>query len=325
MKEYTAFLLHFTSPLHIGNSREDYGSSMSTMASDGIYAAITATLAHAGYAIPENGDLGCTVSSLFPFCQMQHGEKPLLFFPRPKSASLPQSDIKQAKRIKKVEWLDKTSFEKALAGDNPFADGDVHGRYLTAHGQCFTEDFMQSAVMQRVSISDISRHDPPSPFYMDRLLFKGCSGLFFLCDGDTKLVELALPLLKESGIGSYRAVGNGFFDFESAKISFNTPDDAPMALSLSTYIPASPDELTAMTASTTQCAYELQRMGGWCTTSDGKPLRRNPVYGFLAGSVFANTGSSAKGTIVDQRPAVSPHPVYRCGRALFLPYKPYSI
>ena len=211
MKEYTAFLLHFTSPLHIGNSREDYGSSMPTLASDGIYAAITATLAHAGITIPNNGDLGCTVSSLFPFCQLQDGENPLLFFPRPKSVSLPQADFLQAKRIKKVEWLDKSSFETALAGGNPFSNGDVYGKFLTAHGQCLMEDFMQSAVMQRVSISDISRHDPPSPFYMDRLLFKGRSGLFFLCEGDTRLVEQALPLLKESGLGSCRSVGNGFF------------------------------------------------------------------------------------------------------------------
>ena len=324
MKEYTAFLLHFTSPLHIGNSREDYGSSMQTLGSDGIYAAITSALAAAGLDIPEDGNLGCTVSSLFPFCQMEDGDKPLLFFPRPKSVSLPQMDIGQAKRIKKVEWLDKESFEVALSGNDPFHDGDVYGKYLTARGQCFTEDFMQSAVMQRVSIIDVSRHDPPTPFYLDRILFRGRSGLFFLCEGDTKMVEQALALLGESGIGSCRSVGNGFFDYESCKIAFNAPDDAPMAVSLSTYIPTSREELNSLTSSP-QCAYELLRMGGWCTTIDGKPLRRNPVHGFAAGSVFTHTGSSVKGAIVDQRPAVSPHPVYRCGRALFLPYKPYTI
>lgn len=323
MKEYTAFLLHFTSPLHFGNSREDYGSSMQTLGSDGIYAAITSVLAATGSAIPENGDLGCSVSSLFPFCQMEDDDKPLLFFPRPKSVSLPRMDISRAKRIKKVEWLDKISFEIALTGNDPFHDGDVYGKYLTAQGQCFTEGFMQSAVMQRVGINDISRNDPPTPFYLDRISFKGRSGLFFLCDGDTKLVEQAMPLLRESGIGAYRAVGNGFFHHESCKISLNTLTDAPMSISLSTYIPSSHDELVSMTSSPL-CAYELQRLGGWCTISDGKPLRRNPVHGFQAGSVFTNTRSFVKGTIVDQRPSISPHPVYRCGRAIFLPYKPFS-
>ena len=81
MAQYTAYLLHFTAPLHLGNSRDDYGVSLQTLGSDGLYAALTATLSTMGVAIPDDGDLGCTVSSLFPFYQKHEDDEPMLFFP----------------------------------------------------------------------------------------------------------------------------------------------------------------------------------------------------------------------------------------------------
>ena len=323
MAQYTAYLLHFTAPLHLGNSRDDYGVSLQTLGSDGLYAALTATLSTMGVAIPDDGDLGCTVSSLFPFYQKHEDDEPMLFFPRPKSAHLPHwDDLRQAKQIKRVEWLDQSAFELSISGQDFLSLGieGMHGKFFTASKQSFDESFMKSSVSQRVSIADTTRRESPLPFYMDRLLLSGNSGLFFLCTGDTTLVDKALPLLSANGIGTDRNVGNGFFIFEKRTISISTPSTAELSVSLSTYIPSSKTELEAR-MDTPECAYELTRLGGWTTTAEGTPLRRNPVHGFSAGSVFVNVDGN--GAIVDQRPSRATHPVYRCGRAIMLPFKPF--
>ena len=67
-------------------------------------------------------------------------------------------------------------------------------------------------------------------------------------------------------------------------------------------------------------AYELRRVGGWMMTADQHPLRRNVVHAFAESSVFSWQGNIL-GTIVNLAPDTCPHPVYRCGRALMLPYK----
>ena len=68
-KSYTVYKLHFTAPFHIGDNRDDFGSSLKSLSSDSMYAALTATLVHLGRHIPESGSLGCVLSALFPFYQ----------------------------------------------------------------------------------------------------------------------------------------------------------------------------------------------------------------------------------------------------------------
>ena len=241
-RQFTAYLLHFTSPLHISDSRDDYGSSRSSLTSDGIYAALTSALASLGREIPAGGDLGCTVSSLFPFCQAEDGH-PTLFFPKPMSAKVPQvDDLSKLKLLKKVAWLDQHYFEQMLAGmpvlDGTDATSHICGRYMVSDTQGFDEGFITSSVVQRVTIPDSEHREPPTPFYMDRIWFNGRSGLFFLCEGDTSLVDQAMPLLAQSGIGTDRNVGNGFFEYEKSTISLNLPESVEAAVSLSTYIPS---------------------------------------------------------------------------------------
>ena len=52
-KQFTVYRLHFTSPLHIGDAREDYGISLKTLSSDTLYAALTATLAKMGESLSD--------------------------------------------------------------------------------------------------------------------------------------------------------------------------------------------------------------------------------------------------------------------------------
>ena len=119
-------------------------------------------------------------------------------------------------------------------------------------------------------------------------------------------------------------MGNGFFCCEKNGIELELPDEAAAQMSLSMYIPESNEQYLAM-ADGPRVAYELQRRGGWITTPPNNTLRKNVIYAFTAGSVFANCEQSGciKGAIVDLRPETPQveHPIWRCGRALFIPIK----
>lgn len=322
--------LHFTSPLHIGDRKnDDYGNSLKTISSDTIYAAMTAVLATSGVSIPDNGDLGFVVSSLFPYYQQTADSESIYFFPQPLQSRLPRlADLGQRKKVKKVKWIDTSYFEKVLSGAHLFEDTEqdiknIQGEYLSAQG--VPSDFLSSQVIQRVTLKSRVGDEDALPYYVDRVSFRDKSGLFFLYDGDTVLLEKAMTLLSLEGIGTDRNVGNGFFEYELSSIDIALPDHATHALSLSLLMPESKSQLESLLASD-QVAYDLERRGGWITTYPFQRLRKNAIYGMIPGSVFAKEihGLETIGRIVNLRPLVDfmtekLHPIWRSGKSLLLP------
>lgn len=331
IQTFNVYKLHFTSPLHLGDAREDYGISLRTIASDSLYAALISCLAKLGADVPVNGDLGCTISSLFPFYQKDKEDKnAVLFFPKPLKQTLPTSDkaVEERKKVKKVAWLDAQAFSKILNGKQLFDDAtidNIQGEYLT--DKEIDKDFICSQVSARVTVSRDGQEDA-KPFYMDRIMFKGYSGLYFIANGDVSLLEKALKLLQHEGIGTDRNVGNGYFEYENSSIEIDVPDDAEFAMSLSSFVPESKEQLQALLDSD-EIAYDFQRRGGWITTPPHNTLRKNVIYAFTAASVFKlhSNGLTILGKVdIDLKPEISwddklNHPVWRCGRALFLPIK----
>lgn len=325
------YKLHFTSPLHIGDARDDYGVSLKTITSDTMYAALISCLAKLGKEVPQNGDLGCAISNLFPFYQKGKGTNSVLFFPKPLKQTLPTSEkaIAERKKIKKVAWLDSEHFSKILKGEQLFdertIDNAIQGEYLTS--QTIDKDFVVSQVSPRVKVSRDGQENAV-PFYMDRIMFKDYSGLFFIATGDTSLLEDAMKLLQYEGIGTDRNVGNGYFEYEDDSFEIEIPDNAEYQMSLSMFIPESKEQLQSMLDSD-EIAYDFQRRGGWITTPPHNTLRKKYVYAFTAGSVFASKSNDIeqKGLVgVDLNPTIKwaqkvEHPIWRCGRALFLPIK----
>ena len=327
---FNIYKLHFTSPLHLGDARDDYGVSLKSIASDTMYAALISCLAKLGEEIPENGDLGCTISSLFPFYQKDKEDKnAVLFFPKPLKQTLPPSKkvVEERKKIKKVAWLDASYFTEILQGEQLFDEQTIRGNAI--QGEFMTDahidkDFISSQVSPRVTVSRDFSEDA-KPFYMDRVAFKGYSGLFFIADGDVSLLEKALNLLQYEGIGRDRNVGNGYFEYEKDSIKLEIPDSADFAMSLSCFVPESKDQLQAMLNSE-DVAYDFQRRGGWITTPPNNTLRKNVIYAFTAASVFECqcNGIETLGRVgINLKPDLPmvEHPVWRCGRALFLPIK----
>ena len=329
MTTFKIYKLHFTAPLHIGNRRDDEGVSMKTIQSDTLMAALTAVLVKVGHKVPDNGDLGFMVSSLFPYYQRKENETCTYFLPMPLQSRLPNlADVGNAKKVKKIRWVDADFYPRILSDENLFNGTSehidhIHGEFLTP--AVVPDRFIRSEVCQRVKIEDRTGKEDALPYYVDRITFAHGAGFYFLATGDTQLLDKGMNILAQEGIGTDRNVGYGFFSFTTDEITIETPADANHVVSMSLLIPANKQQLQELFASD-EIAYELVRRGGWITSTPHQQLRKNAIYGFLPGSVFHKPNTDACGTIVDLAPDIvkhsaDSHPVWRDGRAIMLPIK----
>ena len=334
MATFNIYKLHFTSPLHISDRRDDYGKSLRTLQSDTMYAALTDCLAKIGHKIPEDGDLGFTISSLFPYYQESEDKASVYFLPMPFQTHMPElEDVAMAKKVKKVQWVDSELYSKILNGDNLFEGDDnlvynIQAIYLTDRklplGLDGSKDFVNSKVFQRVSKEDRTGQKDAWPFYIDRLTFKDYSGLYFIAIGETTLLDEALKVLILEGIGTDKNVGFGAFEYMKDSISMDVPTKADYQVSLSLLIPESNEQLAKL-METDKVAYDFERRGGWITSSTEYHLRKNAIYGFLPGSVFCNTGKDCIGKIKNLQPRdengvpLTSFPIWRNGKSIMLP------
>ena len=335
---FKAYKLHFTAPIHIGDERDDYGSSQKYLHSDSMYAAITAVLASVGYEIPENGDLGFQISSLFPFYQKTQNDKAMYFFPKlKKQGVVPEEHQKIAKQLKKIEWLDLITFNRIIKGENYLFENTVtieknlNGNFYSVT-KLPPDGFIHTEVVPRVKVPRYGLEGAATdaePFYMERVFFQDCSGLFFLAVGENQdILEKALSILKDQGIGTDRTIGQGFFDFETDTIEIDT-NESDTCTNLSLFCPESKEQLQKMldNSNTQGVAYDFKKRGGWITTAPFKAFRKNSVYMFTEGSVFKcyeSKNIQTAGAIVDLKPkSVNElnHSVFRSGKAIFIPVK----
>ena len=324
--KFTIYKLHFTTPLHLGDERDDYSISLKTFQSDAMYAALTSCLAKLGKEIPADGDLGFTISSLFPFYQKDKDANAVYFFPKLLKQKLPDlKDLSKAKAVKKVSWLDTNYFEKLIIGtvlfENDQEIGHIQGNFVSS--TVIDENFISSQVSPRVTVSRDYTEDA-KPFYMDRVFFKDYSGLYFIVEGETKLLEGALNVLKDEGIGTDRNVGNGFFEFKKDEIELDLPK-SDFVTNLSMFCPESEQQLKQMLDSD-DIAYDFTKRGGWITTNPHNSIRKNSINMFLPASVFKAEKNISeiliKGEILDLKPKADlgiKHPIWRNGESIFIP------
>ena len=333
MATFRIYKLYFTSPLHISDHHNDDGFSLKSISSDTLYAAMTACLARTGHPIPDDGDLGFTISSLFPYYQKEKNSTPIYFLPMPLFAHLTElADVSMAKKVKKVKWIDASLYNEILSGEDISEHfSNIQEGYLSkfplpidADG---SKEFVRAEVSQRVTLTSRTGEEDALPYYVEKIVFKHRSGLFFIAEGDTALLDESLRLLSMEGIGSDRNIGFGFFDFAADELSLELPQDADHQIALSLLIPESEEQMKQLMDSD-KVAYDFTRRGGWVTTYPFTTLRKNAIYGFLPGSVFSKAQEKdcmPIGKIVNLQPEVgelSPsHPIWRCGRSIMLPIK----
>lgn len=337
MATFKIYKLHFTAPLHISDQHEDLGNSQKVIQSDTLYAALMSCLAKNGEIMPKDGELGFTVSSLFPYFQKDKDCSPVYFLPIPmQSRQAELADVTKAKTVKKVQWLDSNLYSSVLSGESLFDGADsyipyIQENYLTTYELPEdingSKEFVRSEVSQRVTLVSRTGEEDAKPFYVDKILFRYDAGLYFIAEGDTALLEKALHFLSMEGIGTDRNVGYGFFEYTTDTLSIDLPKDANHQLSLSLFIPESRDQLKALMNSE-RVAYDFVRRGGWITTYPYMTLRKNAIYGFVPGSVFRKDDEKAvtvMGKIVDLKPknidVEITHHVWRNGKAIMIPIK----
>jgi len=324
--KFKVYKLHFTTPLHIGDERDDYSISLKTYQSDAMYAALTSCLAKVGREIPTNGDLGFSISSLYPFYQKDEKSNVAYFFPKLIKQKLPEN-IELNKKIKKVEWVDTSFFEKMINGELQMGDNIVdyiEGNFMSKPK--IEENFISSQVAQRVTVSRNFSKDA-EPFYMDRVYFKDNSGLFFIAEGNTNLLEKALNILKYEGIGTDRNIGNGFFKVSPDEIEINLPK-SEYATNLSMFCPESEVQLNEM-LDDKHTSYDFTKRGGWITDAPHNTIRKNTIHMFMPASIFKMNNVQSKvnviGKIVDLNPRKTypgiDHSIWRNGKSIFIPIK----
>lgn len=333
IKQYKIFKLHFHSPLHLSKGKEDdYGESEQVLHSDTLKSAlyVCARRLYGSEAIGNDETFfkRFRISSAFPFYS---GE---LFFPKPMLRLQPFdaneiSEEKQAKSHKKIGFLGKAYFED-LIGTNQLTIKQAHlvsgGKFVSNHSEVLELDknpILKSEVQQRVTIpADYS--EDPMPYYVDRLFFNDRAGLWFAIDnnddGIMEIIEKALKLLGDEGIGTDRAVGNGHFEAKTDTLLLTLPNNATHQLLLSLYCPQKSEINEALLLSS---SYGLLKRGGYLTSPDKAEhltLRKKSVYMFTEGSVFETT-LPLSGKVVNLKPSYSGlnQNVWRDGQAFSIP------
>lgn len=318
----------FKTPLHISNTRADYGQSEKILHSDALYAAIMQAWAVLGKSEWISKKPNFTLSSLFPFTSVG-GEK-VHFFPKPFLKPNTEGAVvrtEDAKTFKKVKYVDVSILEAYLNFlPQPSNTNWVKGSYQTQHANAIDKDFIQTDVVPRIRKPRRDSEDA-EPFYTERLYFKSGSGLFCLVQYESeeakRQVEAAVGYLADTGIGTDRNVGHGLFDWSAGKLPLSLPTGADWALNLSLFCPENQQQLTDMLDN--QARYEIIKRGGWMSEPHNT-YRKRSVYMFKEGSLL-RTGATPKGKTVNLQPenALLPspvtHPVWRVGKALFLPVK----
>jgi CRISPR type III-A-associated RAMP protein Csm4 len=317
--------LNFSAPLHLGRGTSDtYDTGSRFLHSDTLSAAV------ASARVQLFGDKNLKtflesfrVSSAFPYL----GNR--CFFPKP-MVKLPLTvageDAHQlTKKLKKLEYLEQPLFEKLITGETLTVQPEQFSknkRYLWA-GKAPEKTFLKTEVQQRVTVPRDGQGES-IPYYVERLFFADDAGLFFLTAFDDEKTlretETALKYLGETGIGTDRTVGNGFFESEIKPFKLQLPAASEYQLSLSLFCPEK-EELTGLLQG--EPAYLLEKRGGFIAGASGEQfrhLRKKSVFMFTEGSVFK--AGKLNGKVLDLRPEWDNnelHPVYRSGKPLSIP------
>lgn len=126
--------------------------------------------------------------------------------------------------------------------------------------------------------------------------------------------EAVLRVLGDTGLGGERGAGHGLFSL-SGPVEESLPEvnDAPRFVTLSPLCPKDVRQVDVLTSD--GAAYELMPRRGWVTSPEASNLRRKAVWMFTEGSVLTGNPMSRAGRLVNVKPDVCPHDVWRYGYA----------
>ena len=312
------YRLSFTAPFHVDNrGNAFYEESGSFIHSDTLSAAILATwaLIWPEQIAEQAQNPTFKISSAFPYY------RDCYFLPRAlhsQAIRLREDQLKKAKKLKKIQWLDSKLWLASL-GDENWAESidlekGVCQSVLVSQSTALPEKLWLEEERPRLAIDRNSNQAADSQiFNFSRIWFDKNGGLYFLAvfddESSRQAFETVLSVLGDSGIGADRTSGNGCFTWSKGKMPDIQLAEHGQAVALSLVNPAPSD---CQTGWLEDSAYKLVSRGGWI---GGSGIRKQRVRMFAEGSLFSNP---LEGRMVNVSVEQLAQKVYRDGRGFFV-------
>jgi CRISPR-associated protein Csm4 len=312
------YRLSFTAPFHIDSRGDAFHERTDTFIhSDTLSAALLSAwaLLDTEQAEQRAAEPSFKLSSAFPFYLERY------FLPRAmttQAVKLKDNQLKEAKQFKRLQWLEVELWKKSFQADwvNNLREQQIKQDCLAFASSIPEIDKLWAEEERpRLALDRITNSSSEGQlFHLSRIWFAPEGGLYFLVsfsnDTEQKPFEAALSLLGDSGIGSDRSNGNGFFTWEKRQIQQLTlAEQHEAAVALSVVSPHANDQAGDWLEN---AAYKLISRGGWIGQSG---LRKQRLRLFAEGSVFKQP---LQGQVVNITPPHAPNPVYRDGRGFFV-------
>lgn len=312
--------MHFTSSLHLGYGvGDEYDKSSNILYSDTLSAALCSVWANNGGDVSSFLD-GFIVSSAMPSYDGR------LFMPLPpdkQHITVKGSEV-MYKRLKRLQWIELPLWE-ILAREGKL---EITEQMISDCGTAIVVDSGKEIVIMRRSLEQKVQvgkdGEDARPYFIDKIFFgpKVSLYVFYEAKNDADF-RCAYELLADAGIGTSRSVGNGSFNVEFGQATINTTPDADSVQLLSMWIPQMEECSPGIMS---RSCYKMALRGGYMAGA-AKPSHRHllkkSVYMIESGATIAATNLT--GMIVDLKPdAVVCHPIWRDGRAFYLPFKTFE-
>ncbi|WP_298814726.1 type III-A CRISPR-associated RAMP protein Csm4 [Chloroflexus sp.] len=337
-----------TLAFHFGRQGIGLEETNETLASDSLFAALTAQAAVSDPARAPNGAPAWIAPFVAGQPPLRHSsllpaiaDLPLL--PRPLlPLHLPEASVANAKQLKKLRYLSPLLFSLVCRGE-PLPERIIilqQGKVWLSEDEAdrlpspwrLTNNEAREAWRARLQATPLwqieaiprvalDRLSNASAYYeVGRVVFTPGAGLCLLvsvADPSARApFERLLTLLGESGLGGKRANGYGTFGWRRGQPLKLTMAATPRrAVLLSRFVPADDRELALVRDA--RSTYQIVNVGGWSLTTDGVTLRRSSIMMLSEGSVIAVNDRLPEGKLIDVRPDETiTHPIYRSGLAL---------
>ncbi|MEM3028396.1 MAG: type III-A CRISPR-associated RAMP protein Csm4 [Candidatus Bathyarchaeia archaeon] len=298
MGDHTAILMEFLSPLHVGEKGVGLEEASPTIRSDTLFGALCWAIRHTQGNDELEGLLNLfresrppfLLSSTFPW--IAFNDERIFFLPKPKKPLYSGKEAGIAKEEKKVSFLQREIFEKAIASEDlgntatlgPFLVDEKMEPFLKDRIEAFRKrSEVHRNVLDRLSLSS-------DVYHVGAILYeKRGGGLYFLIrcfDVSLRSIRMALRYLEESGIGGERNLGYGRFRHRETPFQIKEPQDAEYIVSLSLYHPTR-EEASFYSMHREELYYTMATRAGFAEIDPGiGGLLRREVRMFEEGSVF---------------------------------------
>ena len=314
MSKHATYYLNFRSPLHLGRRGVGLETTEISISADTLFSAICQTW-RTFYGEESLTDFltqyetgePFLLTSAFPFA----GD--IRFFPKP-LIDLNVNADDDRKELKKVRYLSERRFRQIVDGESVTFDSAhlindgqlwIHGDDKRPHTIWKTDKRPRVTLDRQSSASEI--------WHLKVVKFEEGCGLWFdakfEAEETQRQIETILRVLGDTGVGGERSAGYGAFNLHSKLAEPQPESELARFVTLSPICPRATDQLSALIQGDA-IGYTLEERSGWIGSSEGSGLRRQQVWVFAEGSVLNGSGARV-GRLVDLKPDLCPHPVWR--------------